>query len=65
MVNMKNTKNDWFYYINGNLELYTFSIDIDITQNASSYIKSYKTDKMQKWIFERNYKLNFVSFSKL
>ena len=65
MVNMENTKNEWFYYINGNLESYVFIIDLGVTQNISSYTKSYKNDKMEKYNFIRIYKLTFVSFSKL
>ena len=65
MINMENTKNDWYYFFNENLELYTFIIDIGIVQNTSSYTKSYKNDKMEKSIFVRIFKLTFVSFSKL
>ena len=39
MVNIENTKNECFCCINGNLELYTFIIDIDIAQITSSYTK--------------------------
>ena len=65
MVNIENTKNDWFYYINENLEFYVFGIDICVAQNTPSCIKSYKNDKMEKYIFVRIFKLTFVSFSKL
>ena len=42
-----------------------FSIELSIAQNASSCIKSYKNDKMEKYIFVKIFKLIFVSFSKL
>ena len=41
------------------------SIVLDITQNSSSYIKSHKNDKMEKYIFVKIFKLTFVSFLKL
>ena len=55
MVNIENTKNDWFWYINENLEFCAFSIDIGISQNASSYTKSYKNDKMKKIILWKKF----------
>ena len=48
MVNMENIKNNWFYYINENLESYMFSIELSIAQNGSSYTKSYKKGKIEK-----------------
>ena len=62
---MKIQKNEWFYYINVNLEYYVFSIDLGIVQNMSSYTISYKNDKKEKYIFVRIFKLTFVLFSKL
>ena len=65
MVNMENTKNDWYYYIKWNIESYMFIIKLSIDQKTLSYTKSYKNDKMEKCIFVRIFKLTFVSFSKL
>jgi len=48
MANIKNTKNNWIYYINENLEFNVFSIHLGIAQNESSCAKSYKNDKIQK-----------------
>ena len=42
-----------------------FNIDISIAQNMLSYTKSCKNDKIKKIIFERIFKLTFVSFLKL
>ena len=42
-----------------------FGIDLIISQNISSCIKSYKNGKMEKCIFVRIFKLTFISFSKL
>ena len=65
MVSMENIKIDFFYCINENIELYEFIIDFKMSQNVLSYTKSYKNDKMKKYIFVRIFKLTFVSFSKL
>ena len=65
MVSMENTKNDWYYYIKWNLESYVFNIGFNIAQNSSSYIKSHKNDKMEKYIFVRIFRITFVSFSKI
>ena len=54
MINMGNTKNDWFYCINENLEYYAFNIDLSIAQNSLNCTKSYKKDKMEKKIFWEN-----------